>query len=372
MTSFDYRSNPLYAIKECSSCGTLYTRDCVCLKGNVEDKILVLKPPKNYALCTRCGYLVDGPNCQGCALLRQELEENLVTYSPDFQNTSEPSNASTNVVNAPREPYIVKQDNGSFIDKIIFRAPDLPDQFHCFHCKDVLRAGEACKRCTCAKCGSGLGKGLCYICGRKQNSLNDSQSISETSSQSPPNINHCCYGCGDPLNGIFCKRCTYDNIISGFPSFFAITPDEPVLSTEEPDNSLSVGDEHLDTIPTTKSDEFIKSGVKNLISILSEFEGFPKQVCDVPSHDNSLPLDVSKDQIQDFSESNKDFSSTNDDSFSIDNIDYFEASPPDSELISSEVMEIVILEVGGIKALHDNPIPFYDPIILGTPPHLTP
>nr|GEX51130.1 hypothetical protein [Tanacetum cinerariifolium] len=45
----------------------------------------------------------------------------------------------------------------------------------------------------------------------------------------------------------------------------AITPDEPVLSTEEPDNSLSMGDEHLDTIPATESDEFIKSGVENLI-----------------------------------------------------------------------------------------------------------
>nr|GFC39476.1 hypothetical protein [Tanacetum cinerariifolium] len=41
-------------------------------------------------------------------------------------------------------------------------------------------------------------------------------------------------------------------------------------------------------------------------------------------------------------------SSTDDDSFSIDNIDYVEASPPDSELVSSEVMEIVIPEVGGI------------------------
>nr|GEV41323.1 hypothetical protein [Tanacetum cinerariifolium] len=113
--------------------------------GTVEDKILVHKPLKNYARCTRCGYLVDGPNCQGCALLRQELEENLVTYSPDFQNSSEPSNASTNIVNAPRETYVVKQDNGSFVDKIIFRAPDSPNQFHCFHYKDVLRYGEACK-----------------------------------------------------------------------------------------------------------------------------------------------------------------------------------------------------------------------------------
>nr|GEV98349.1 hypothetical protein [Tanacetum cinerariifolium] len=128
----------------------------------------------------------------------------------------------------------------------------------------------------------------------------------------------------------------------------AITPNEPVLSTEEPDNSLSMGDEHLDTIPATESDEFIESGVENLIPILSESEGIPEQVCNVPFHDNSPPLDVSKAQIEDFSESNEKFSSIDDDSFSIDDIDYVEASPPDSELMSSEVMEIVIPEVGGI------------------------
>nr|GEZ95613.1 hypothetical protein [Tanacetum cinerariifolium] len=290
----------------------------------------------------------------------------------------------------------------------------------------MLRDMEACKRCICAKCGSGLGKGLCYICRHNQNSLNDSPSISETSSQSPLNINHCCYECGDPLDGFFCKRCTCkscgkdahigyncpskvpvisnqepcnnqtidelpqalpifhltfhskaespftmdltftyvdespnvfnpplqssvypcefcgndayyghyctpqaplpvchdddddeersnsldDNIISGLPSFSAITPDEPVLSTEEPDNSLSMGDEHLDTIPTTESDEFIKSD----------------------------------DQFDDLSEFNEEFSSSDDDSLSFDKIDYVEASPPDSELVSSEVMEIVIPE----------------------------
>nr|GEZ26691.1 hypothetical protein [Tanacetum cinerariifolium] len=48
------------------------------------------------------------------------------------------------------------------------------------------------------------------------------------------------------------------------------------------------------------------------------------------------------------------------------------ASPPDSELVSSVVMEIVISEVGGIKASNDNPIPFHDPIISRNPPNLTP
>nr|GFD33005.1 hypothetical protein [Tanacetum cinerariifolium] len=75
-----------------------------------------------------------------------------------------------------------------------------------------------------------------------------------------------------------------DNIISGLPPSSAIILDEPVLSTEEPDNSLSMGDEHLDTILATESDEFIKSGVEDLILIPSESEGTPKHVCDVPSH----------------------------------------------------------------------------------------
>nr|GEU46694.1 hypothetical protein [Tanacetum cinerariifolium] len=97
-----------------------------------------------------------------------------------------------------------------------------------------------------------------------------------------------------------------------------------------------------------KSDEFIKSSIENLIPIPSESEGIPDNMYVVPFHNNYPPLDVSKDQFKDFSDSNDEFSSTDDDSFSIDNIKYVEASPPDFELVSTEVMEIVILEVGGI------------------------
>nr|GEW54468.1 hypothetical protein [Tanacetum cinerariifolium] len=136
----------------------------------------------------------------------------------------------------------------------------------------------------------------------------------------------------------------YDNDDEEEEYTSAITHNEPVLSTEEPDNSLSMGDEHLDTIPATESDDFIKSGVENLIPITSESEGIPEHMCDVPFHDNSPPLDISKDQIVDLSDSNEEFSLIDDDSFSIDKIDYVEASPPDSELVSSEVMEIVIPE----------------------------
>ncbi|GJY71672.1 hypothetical protein Tco_0475375 [Tanacetum coccineum] len=71
-------------------------------------------------------------------------------------------------------------------------------------------------------------------------------------------------------------------------------------------------------------------------------------MCDVPFRDNSPPLDISKDQFEGFSDSNDDSTSIDDDSFSINDIDYVEASPPDSELVSLEVVEIVIPEVRGI------------------------
>ncbi|GJY02489.1 hypothetical protein Tco_0360641 [Tanacetum coccineum] len=63
----------------------------------------------------------------------------------------------------------------------------------------------------------------------------------------------------------------------------AITSDLP---TEEPDNSLSMGDEHLNTIPETESDEVIKSSVKNLVPIPSESKGISDDICDVPFCDN--------------------------------------------------------------------------------------
>nr|GEZ21565.1 hypothetical protein [Tanacetum cinerariifolium] len=61
------------------------------------------------------------------------------------------------------------------------------------------------------RCGSGLSKGLCLICENNPNpnSLNDSPNISENIPQSPPLIDHhCCYGCGDSLDGFFCQQCT--------------------------------------------------------------------------------------------------------------------------------------------------------------------
>nr|GEW60086.1 hypothetical protein [Tanacetum cinerariifolium] len=71
-----------------------------------------------------------------------------------------------------------------------------------------------------------------------------------------------------------CQRHRKNNIISELPSCVGITPNEPV-------DSLSMGDENLDTVPVMESNEFIKSCVENLVPNPSESEG--DNECDVPA-----------------------------------------------------------------------------------------
>ncbi|GJZ53289.1 hypothetical protein Tco_0608174 [Tanacetum coccineum] len=141
----------------------------------------------------------------------------------------------------------------------------------------------------------------------------------------------------------------------------AITPDLP---TEEPDNSLSMGDEHFSTIPEMESDEVIKSSVEDLVPFPSESEGISDDTCDVPFCDNSPPLDVLNDHFEIFSYFNFDCTSSDDDSF--ENIDYVKASLPDTELVSlEEVKDDILCEkllninllIAKIESLNDKPTP---------------
>nr|GEY76266.1 hypothetical protein [Tanacetum cinerariifolium] len=122
----------------------------------------------------------------------------------------------------------------------------------------------------------------------------------------------------------------------------------PILSVEEPDNSLSMGDEHLDTIPATKSDEVIKYSFEDLIPIPSKSEGIPDTMCDVHLVNNPTPLEA-KDHFEIVINSNDDYSSSDDDYLYNENIEYDEASPHDSELVSLEVAKIVIPKDEEIK-----------------------
>ncbi|GJZ09416.1 hypothetical protein Tco_0543699 [Tanacetum coccineum] len=104
-----------------------------------------------------------------------------------------------------------------------------------------------------------------------------------------------------------------------------------------------MGDEHLDTILATESDKVIKFSVENLVPILSESEGIPDSVCDVPLCNNPTPLKAFKEHSKTIIDSNNDYSSSDDDSY--ENIDYVDASPPDAEIVSLEVVEIVVPEI---------------------------
>nr|GEU72047.1 hypothetical protein [Tanacetum cinerariifolium] len=136
-----------------------------------------------------------------------------------------------------------------------------------------------------------------------------------------------------------------------------------------------MGDEHLDIIPATESDEVIKSSFEDLVLIPSESKGFPDTICDVYFVNNPTPLEA-KDHFEIVINSKDDISSSDDDSLYNENIEYVEASPHDYKLVSLEVAEIVILEkeeieddnlhgkllnvhllIANIESLKDNPTP---------------
>nr|GEY78940.1 hypothetical protein [Tanacetum cinerariifolium] len=110
------------------------------------------------------------------------------------------------------------------------------------------------------------------------------------------------------------------------------------------DSNLNFVDDSPNPPPQPPTDSYAFCGndahyshdLLDLVLIPSESEGIPDNMCDVPFRDNSPPLDISKDQFEDFCDSNDDSTWIDDDYFSIDDIDYVEALPPNSELVSLE------------------------------------
>nr|GFA05724.1 hypothetical protein [Tanacetum cinerariifolium] len=96
------------------------------------------------------------------------------------------------------------------------------------------------------------------------------------------------------------------------PQISSVNAITPILPTKEPKYSLRMGDEHLSTILESKSDEIIKSSVENLVPILSDYEDHSEILFD----------------------SNDDGTSSDDEAF--EDIEYVEATLPDSKLVSLE------------------------------------
>nr|GFA92172.1 hypothetical protein [Tanacetum cinerariifolium] len=110
--------------------------------------------------CPKCGNSVKGHYCQGCAVLRQTFKEDLFASAIKhgiIQDSSEPSNDNPNVVNAPREPFIVNQDP----DKNFSQSPPQINHHCCYGCGDLLE-GIFCHQCTCKLCGNGAHYGYNY------------------------------------------------------------------------------------------------------------------------------------------------------------------------------------------------------------------
>ncbi|GJZ75403.1 hypothetical protein Tco_0639868 [Tanacetum coccineum] len=164
----------------------------------------------------------------------------------------------------------------------------------------------------------------------------------------------------------------FGDIIARCSTSKAITPDLPI---EEPYNSLSMGDEHLDTT----------SSIENLVPIPSKFEGISDDTSDVPTCDNNL-INVESDLVEslinrdtsivysskidpileefagelapirpemdedEFDEEEDDCydddTSSDDDDF--ENIEYVDATPPNSELGSVEEVEDGELDQEGL------------------------
>ncbi|GJU54247.1 hypothetical protein Tco_1227961 [Tanacetum coccineum] len=118
--------------------------------------------------------------------------------------------------------------------------------------------------------------------------------------------------------------------------FDAITPDFSIT------DSLSMGDEHLSTILETESDELIKSSVENLVPTPSESEDLSKDLSDIKSECN-VPV---CDDFTTFSnllfDADNDFSSSDDESFSDEDVPkeifkIFSNSLSDEEIISTKI-----------------------------------
>nr|GEU45491.1 hypothetical protein [Tanacetum cinerariifolium] len=119
----------------------------------------------------------------------------------------------------------------------------------------------------------------------------------------------------------------------------------PVLPIEEPEYSLSMGYEHLSTIPEMKFDEVTDSSVKDLVPIPSEYEvtSDNESECDVPVKDKFSPVFTTFSNP--LFDDNNDFTSSDDESFFDEDIpteDYKVYSNPlfDYEEISSDKLNL--------------------------------
>ncbi|GKA61432.1 hypothetical protein Tco_0760839 [Tanacetum coccineum] len=384
--------NSLYAIKECSTCGSLYTREC-CSIRSFEDKILVPKPDSSPC-CAKCGNGCWSVVVVSAVSLRKKLEKiclHIVVENKTSKTLKDIfTNDNTNVVNAPSEPFVVNQDPvcklvvRKVLITIIIVLPKVSDiskdpERQCNQTINELPQILPSVHPTCNYEDENS-----FIYDSKPHSFNDSVDCQEAldkileeleeikrdqrmlkelkkriaeeqtakENMSIEEMRHeqqlVDYKIKEITNDLGYKRFRGEkideeyerdceirirklkqdfnewgskvrkkeqayneeqysaarrrmlsipfvdeddyiplgDIIARYSTSKAITP---ALSPEEPVDSLIMEDEHLDTIPETESDEFIKSSVENLVQNPSESADLSdgESECDVPINDDS-------------------------------------------------------------------------------------
>nr|GEX47744.1 hypothetical protein [Tanacetum cinerariifolium] len=131
----------------------------------------------------------------------------------------------------------------------------------------------------------------------------------------------------------------------------------PILSTKELEYSSSMGYEHPNTTLEMESDEIIKSGVEELVPILSECEVTleHKKECDMPVCENS-PICEDHSEIFSYYKTDDDILSDDDD---FEDIEYVEASLLDPEIVSL-AEENGVEEENSDNSLLDNFLPEFE------------
>ncbi|GKB62595.1 hypothetical protein Tco_0918781 [Tanacetum coccineum] len=178
-----------------------------------------------FSKCPWCGGPFNGGNCRHCTNVSFGDE-------PVYDSNPNSYNQTPDISNPPSQPQTSSLN-----------------QFHCFHCKDRLKDGVRCQRCTCVRCGYYLGEGFCSFCNSEAgnsfvndsnpNSFNDPLNVF-THPPQPQYESYLCELCGnDSHYGYDCP-----------PQFLLVYEQEPgyhskLLDNYYPQNSLSFPQQYL-------------------------------------------------------------------------------------------------------------------------------
>ncbi|GKA90557.1 hypothetical protein Tco_0812427 [Tanacetum coccineum] len=330
MASLDYRLNPMHTIKECSSCGALYNKSRCCSKGGFVDKIVrdpdktpdsSQRPPPN---CPKCGNPVDGLYYRQCALLRKKLKPSQCRKIPIYYDDDDDEESSIplrDIIISKLPPCIAitlvlltEEPVDSLImeDKHLDTIPE-PES------NELIKSSVEDLVHTPSE-SDGISESECDLPVCDDSSPKKDEVLDDIISIPPGNGNDHFNAESSLIESVL----NHNNVIYSPKIDFLLEEfaGELVLIAPIPPRIVKV--------------DFDPKGDIHFIENLMYDNSFPR------------PPETLKDDSETIIDSNNDYSSSDKDLLYSDDIDYVEASPPDSELVSLEVVEIVIPKVGGI------------------------